>query len=105
VKEKIAAILLLLTLLFSQLGVNFFHSSHEEHSLIKRASKNQSKLVPHGEHCTVCSIDLLHGLVFKESQIFSFHTFTCTPNFNFVAALHKSGNTALSGRAPPLFIL
>jgi hypothetical protein len=102
VKKNNATIFLLLTLLFSQVAVNFFHTDHTEHTLIKQIPTSQDTLSPHGEHCDVCAVDFLHGLVFQENQTFFFAAHSSNAVISFASSFSEIDLTLSSSRAPPL---
>jgi hypothetical protein len=61
--HTIAWIILGAALLFNQVGLNFFHDSHEAHKFFEATKKNQTILLEHGEHCQVCSLEVLFHIV------------------------------------------
>jgi hypothetical protein len=60
-------VLLSSALLFNQVGLNFFHDSHEAHAYYTAAKKGQTMLLKHGEHCQVCSLEVLFNVVLPVS--------------------------------------
>jgi hypothetical protein len=62
-----AWILLGAALLFNQVGLNFFHDSHEAHEYFAATQKNKTILLNHGEHCQVCSLEVLFHVVLPVS--------------------------------------
>jgi hypothetical protein len=50
-------------LMFNQVGLNFFHDSHDAHEFFSATRKNQTILLNHGEHCQVCSLEVLFNIV------------------------------------------
>lgn len=60
-------VLLSSALLFNQVGLNFFHDRHEAHEYFAASKKNQSMLLNHGEHCQVCSLEVLFNVVLPVS--------------------------------------
>jgi hypothetical protein len=52
-------------LLFSQAGAGYFHSEHDAHRNTQILGAGQFALQEHGEHCNLCSIDLIQ--LFRES--------------------------------------
>jgi hypothetical protein len=63
----IALIILGAALLFNQVGLNFFHDSHDAHEFFEAAKKNQTMLLHHGEHCEICSLEVLFNVVLPVS--------------------------------------
>jgi hypothetical protein len=105
VKQKLQTAFLLVTLLFGQVAVNFFHTDHHEHTLVKQIPTDRDTLSPHGDHCDVCAVDFLHGLVFQENQTFFFATHESSSIINFATVLRKIDLGFSSSRAPPVSIL
>lgn len=64
--------LLIATLLFSQIGVSFFHTRHDEHGPRVETPANQDTLQQHGEHCKVCSIDVFNHAFINQFIAFTF---------------------------------
>ncbi|HZY82761.1 MAG TPA: hypothetical protein VFE50_24730 [Cyclobacteriaceae bacterium] len=62
-RHTFAWIILGAALLFNQVGLHFFHDSHEAHEYFSAAKKNQTILLKHGEHCQVCSLEVLFNIV------------------------------------------
>ncbi len=104
-KQKLQTAFLLLTLLFGQVAVNFFHTDHREHSLLNQIPSDQETLSPHGEHCDVCLVDFLHGLVFQENQTFFFAAHSSDAAISFASSFSEIDLTLSSSRAPPLPVL
>jgi hypothetical protein len=50
-------------LLFNQVGLNFLHDRHDAHEFFSAAQKNQTILLNHGDHCQVCSLEVLFHVV------------------------------------------
>ncbi|HMJ70211.1 MAG TPA: hypothetical protein VK508_15010 [Cyclobacteriaceae bacterium] len=63
----IAWIILGAALLFNQVGLNFFHDRHDAHEFFSAAKKHQTILLNHGEHCQVCSLEVLFNVVLPVS--------------------------------------
>jgi len=60
-------ILLGSALLFNQAGLPFFHDSHKAHEFFEASKQGQSLLLPHGEHCEVCSLEILFNVILPVS--------------------------------------
>jgi hypothetical protein len=91
----------LCSLLFTQVGAGFFHNQHDAHKETHILGAGQYALQEHGEHCKVCSIDLIH--LFSES--FSVTIKSGQDNFVFitpVAGIPSTVHSFLRGRAPPV---
>jgi hypothetical protein len=65
--HTVAWIILGVALLFNQVGLNFFHDRHEAHEFFSATKKNQTILLNHGEHCQVCSLEVLFNVVLPVS--------------------------------------
>jgi len=65
--NTIAWILLSSALLFNQVGLNFFHDRHEAHEFYDASKKHQAMLLSHGEHCQVCSLEVLFHIILPAS--------------------------------------
>ena len=61
--HKIAWIVLGAALLFNQVGLNFFHDSHEAHQFFEASQKSKTLLLEHNEHCEICSLQVLFHVV------------------------------------------
>jgi hypothetical protein len=59
--QKANLLLLMAALIFGQVGAGFFHNTHDAHKAITEHSR--TVLVPHGEHCKICSVDWVHAFV------------------------------------------
>lgn len=67
---KAQAWLVIITLLFGQLGVGFLHNRHDFHEKVSfSTTEHGDVLLPHGEHCKVCAIDLFHQFVTNTTWI------------------------------------
>jgi hypothetical protein len=103
-KTHIALVTLLLSsLLFGQLAVNLLHDNHDFHEAVAQAQKGDS-LQKHGEHCKVCSLDIVLNLLFNEhvarntpDQKDRFLPFSKTNELVVFASYSQ-------GRAPPAFL-
>jgi hypothetical protein len=64
-KRLYIAVLVLLgsALIFNQVGLPFFHDSHKAHEFFEASKQGQSLLLPHGEHCEVCSLEILFSVI------------------------------------------
>jgi hypothetical protein len=68
--RNIVFIILGAALLFNQVGLNFFHDRHDAHEFFAGVQKHQTILLKHGEHCQVCSLEVLFNIVLPvETQI------------------------------------
>ena len=100
-KKKISILLLLATLLFGQVAVNFLHSIHNEHTAAKILPAGQEGVSQHGEHCQVCSVDFVHGFLNQEVIELADQEFTETC-YTPVNIERKSISASFTqGRAPP----
>jgi hypothetical protein len=92
-----------LSLLFNQVGLNFFHDKHDAHKSY-RVQSSQTQLHYHKDHCKACALDTLFHLYFDSSSEFPFSqpekTVVAIPVSAKVIATHDF----IKGRAPPFFI-
>ncbi|HWA32841.1 MAG TPA: hypothetical protein VG737_01865 [Cyclobacteriaceae bacterium] len=57
-------LILIANLLFSQVVVNLLHDPHDFHQQATELQKEgKSALQKHGEHCKICSLDILFNLL------------------------------------------
>lgn len=63
--------LLSLVLLFTQIGVAFLHDDHNSHRAVAKHLLNDEVLLPHGEHCKICSLEILFQLDIPSTTILS----------------------------------
>ena len=61
---------LIANLVFSQIVINLLHDRHDAHEATIESQGGKASIQKHGEHCKVCSLDLLFNL-FK-STLFQF---------------------------------
>ncbi len=92
--------LLATTLLFNQVGLNYFHDAHKAHQEVVKSDKAQ--LLKHDEHCKICGLDTLFHLYFeKPAQFYSFRTI----NVLAIARAQELVSIPVAnsrGRAPPI---
>lgn len=90
------------SLLFNQIGLHFFHNAHDAHEYFSAAKKNQTILLNHGEHCEVCSLEVLFNIVLPVSTELPSQTFSSAfvdqsvPESVLIYRAHSQG------RAPPV---
>jgi hypothetical protein len=94
-------ILLGAALLFNQVGLNFFHDRHDAHEFHVAIQKDQTVLLNHGEHCKVCSVEVLFNIVLPVSVELNFPV----DNPTFVEQVFPEPVVVFTsfqpGRAPP----
>ncbi|MEQ8304179.1 MAG: hypothetical protein RIB47_12370 [Cyclobacteriaceae bacterium] len=88
-------------LLFGQLGATFFHTLHDEHKA-SITIDNQTSIVPHGEHCNICGIDMFnkHFDVQNRSLEFSFPALVYLVAGDSLKA--NASDSYAKDRAPPV---
>jgi hypothetical protein len=98
--HKAYSLMLIIALAFGQVGAGFFHNKHDAHETV--VDLNDTVLVPHGEHCKICSVDWVHQFVcgdfdfeFLEEQKVSFLVFDIIESPDLII-------TYSNGRAPPI---
>jgi hypothetical protein len=89
------------SLLFNQVGINFFHNKHNAHESYQVQS-DQAQYHSHGEHCKVCSIDTLFHLFFQSSLEFHFQQPETVAITLPVLGQVNSSDAFIQGRAPPV---
>lgn len=77
VKSDIVRFFLVACVLFGTTGVNFFHDGHHAHEHLTKEASKQTSVVEHGEHCKICSLDLI-----IQSDIVSQTAIYCEPVLN-----------------------
>jgi hypothetical protein len=102
--HKTSSMLLIMALLFGQIGAGFLHNKHDAHETVseQHQQSNETVLLSHGEHCKVCAIDWVHQFVAT-----AFVIPTEVRVNEFPAPKHFISLTDLSlpfsiGRAPPV---
>jgi hypothetical protein len=105
VRQKLQTAFFLITLLFSQVGVNLFHAHHPSLAAEKKLTTNQENISSKSDQCRVCAVDFLHGLIFHQNQIFFFATGVSQTFNDFAPSVSGIDFPLSSSRAPPIFIL
>lgn len=101
-KLHIAVLILLSScLLFNQVGLNFFHDRHEAHEYFAANKKNQSMLLNHGEHCQICSLEVLFNVVLPVSAEIPKQFFATEFNQEIAIQIAFDCLERASGRSPP----
>ncbi len=98
--HKVGLLLLTAALMFGQVGAGFFHNKHDAHQTI--TDLDNTVLVPHGEHCKICSVDWVHQFV---SPDLSFETIVEQPqSFEHTVRIVfiSFSQSRASDRAPPV---
>jgi hypothetical protein len=94
---------LITNLLFSQLVINLLHDRHDAHEPAIELEKGQAALQRHGEHCKICSLDIVFNLFenpppqLETQQQNSTLITSCAVNEKFVLVSFSQD------RAPPFF--
>jgi hypothetical protein len=104
-RQKLQAAFFLLTLLFGQVAVNFFHTHHPSLALEKQRATTEENISSKVDQCNICAIDFLHGLVFHQSQIFFSAIYVSSTFNNFAPSASGVDLPLSSSRAPPAFLL
>jgi hypothetical protein len=95
--------LLIVNLLFSQFAVNLFHDRHDVHEPAIELEKGQSAVQKHGEHCKVCSLDIVFNLLANPfRQLESPQQQSSQPTI-FNVAVKLISVSFSQDRAPPFF--
>ncbi|MBS1508078.1 MAG: hypothetical protein JSS79_15665 [Bacteroidetes bacterium] len=99
-----SAVFLIGSLLFVQVGVNFFHKNHDVHQLksvtapLKDGAAGVQK---HDEHCQVCSIDFFNNAFVTTSSLFFDEVLFPSPEEHFVVSIELISLSFSKGRSPP----
>jgi hypothetical protein len=97
--HKAYSLMLIIALAFGQVGAGFFHNKHDAHETV--IDLDHTVLLPHGEHCKICSVDWVHQFV---ADVFGFDSLEIQP-VSFVATdiIRVADSIILfeNGRAPP----
>ncbi len=93
-KYKVIPLLILISILFTQVAVNYFHHHSEK-------SSDELSIEGSKEECKVCSIDLYHDVFYQDIHTLSFlHRYFDIKDNLIVFFLDKI-TFFNSGRAPP----
>lgn len=94
-KYKFLPLFILVSILFTQVAVNYFHHHSEISS--KELSIEVTK-----EKCKVCSIDLYHDVFYQDIHTLSFLHKYVDIKTNFIVSIFYKVTFFKSGRAPPV---
>ena len=92
--------LLVTTLLFNQVGLNYFHDAHNAHQGAVKSDKAQ--LLKHNEHCKICGLDTLFHLYYEKLAQFQGAYTINVPVAARVQELVSIPVRNSKGRAPPI---
>lgn len=99
--HKVNLWLLAAALIFGQVGAGFFHDKHDAHETV--VDLDHTVLLPHGEHCKICSVDWVHQFLASGSDIISVQqqrvVFEPTLSYSTIS----SSRLLTKDRAPPFF--
>ncbi len=93
------------TLLFAQIGVNFFHNNHDVHqnkSITAPLKAGDAGVQKHDEHCKVCSIDFFNHAFVASTPFFTTDLFTAHQENAVVYQVESTLVSFSQGRAPPV---
>jgi hypothetical protein len=102
----VSSVFLIGTLLFAQIGVNFFHNNHDVHqnkSITAPLKAGEAGVQKHDEHCKVCSIDFFNHVFVSSTLFFTNHQFAANPTKPVVCLVKCTFISFSQGRAPPIF--
>lgn len=103
--SHITSLLLISVLAFSQVGLNFFHTEHLEHSSIIKAlyelPPKGDVVQQHNEHCKVCSVDFFGKLYIKPSGLVLPFIFQKEQKAIFITNAPKTVSILKPDRGPP----
>jgi hypothetical protein len=98
---------LISALLFTQVGVNFFHRNHDVHenkSITAPLKAGQAAVQKHDEHCRVCSIDFFNHAFVSTTVIFAEHLFSTEFKKQYCRSVQQIVVSYTQGRAPPALL-
>jgi hypothetical protein len=96
---KINLLLVATALIFGQVGAGFFHNKHDAHETV--IDLNSTVLLPHGEHCKVCSVDWVHQFLASGFDIGSVEEEHISYEPVRVYSIINSSRLLTNDRAPP----
>jgi hypothetical protein len=103
--HTIVSILLIANLLFSQVGLNFFHSRDtEQHEAFAGIEQAQSTVHNHSEHCKVCSLDILFNLLIQPTTPLRVLRLKTSPIVILSVDANRIPVSFAQDRAPPVFL-
>jgi hypothetical protein len=94
------SLMLIIALAFGQVGVGFFHNKHDAHETV--VDMSHTVLLPHGDHCKVCSTDWLHHFIGSDSRIETTHEQHEIFNKVVLISFLSFSQSRASDRAPPV---
>ncbi|MCR6639054.1 MAG: hypothetical protein NVV82_08750 [Sporocytophaga sp.] len=94
-KHKVLPLLILVSILFTQVAVNYFHHHNE-------SSSKELSIEGSTEKCKVCSIDLYHDVFYQDIHSLSFLHKYFDIKVDFIVGIFNKINFFKSGRAPPV---
>jgi len=103
----VSSVFLIGSLLFAQVGVNFFHNNHDVHQLksvsapLKDGAAGVQK---HDEHCKVCSIDFFNHAFIPSTLLTFDHPVFNTHEVQHNFCIERIAQSYSQGRAPPFSI-
>jgi hypothetical protein len=95
--------LLIANLLFSQFAVNLFHDRHDVHEQSLELQTGESALQKHGEHCKVCSLDIVFNLLAHSTIQLKDPTTGIAQPLSFNVEEELTSFSFSQDRAPPIF--
>jgi len=101
-----SSVFLIGTLLFAQIGVNFFHNNHDVHqnkSITAPLKAGKASVQKHDEHCKVCSIDFFNHAFVASTLFFADYLFAADRVKTAISYVEHTFISFSHGRAPPIF--
>ena len=93
--------MLIVALAFGQVGAGFFHNKHDAHETV--IDLDHTVLVPHGEHCKICSVDWVHQFLVSGFEIGSVEQHHIVFESVLSYSLIDLSRLLTKDRAPPIF--
>jgi|GEM_PF-1987698 len=103
----VSSLFLISTLLFVQIGVNFFHHNHDVHvnkKITAPLKAGQAAVQKHDEHCKVCSIDFFNHVFVTNAVYFEGQLFFTSYEEHFSFVVKHAIVSFTQGRAPPTLL-
>lgn len=100
-----SSLILVGSLLFAQVAVNFFHKNHDVHqlkSITKPLKGGAAGVQAHGEHCKVCAVDVFNNAFIGTTINFADHSPFISHNDQSPVCPNRAAVSCSQGRAPPV---
>jgi hypothetical protein len=99
--QRFAGVLLTASLLFNQAGIGYLHDVHDAHKEVL-TDRTKEVVLPHGDHCRICSIDLLFNLYFSSPQEYAVTPVQSSENVASEPSAPSGIVSLTRNKAPPM---